>query len=241
MVGWIKMPLGTEVGLGPGHIVLDGEWGRSSPRWKGEQHPHFSADVYCGEAVAHLSNCWALVWDICDVNFSDSVIFRPLPMVATLIGGLDFQYRFRFSLCGTKPTDWLGKTSVKWPISCQVGRETLKHLRFEPSVNQAVNLFVFCSTGWPQTWKTWNTQGFLCTWKTHGILRKFCATSEKTDFVLWVQPVLSNPYAAKCIWCTKTVDLRNMGRQALVSHMSSSWCGMTLDIWRSLLPIFLLQ
>jgi len=23
-VGWIKMPLGTEVGLGPGHIVLDG-------------------------------------------------------------------------------------------------------------------------------------------------------------------------------------------------------------------------
>jgi len=24
MVGWIKMPLDTEVGLGPGHIVLDG-------------------------------------------------------------------------------------------------------------------------------------------------------------------------------------------------------------------------
>jgi len=23
--GWIKMPLGTEVGLGPGDIVLDGE------------------------------------------------------------------------------------------------------------------------------------------------------------------------------------------------------------------------
>ena len=23
--GWIKMPLGTEVGLGPGHIVLDGD------------------------------------------------------------------------------------------------------------------------------------------------------------------------------------------------------------------------
>ena len=25
MAGWIKMPLGTEVGLGPGHIVLDGD------------------------------------------------------------------------------------------------------------------------------------------------------------------------------------------------------------------------
>ena len=24
-VGWIKMKLGTHVGLGPGHIVLDGE------------------------------------------------------------------------------------------------------------------------------------------------------------------------------------------------------------------------
>jgi len=25
MAGWIKMPLGIEVGLGPGHIVLDGD------------------------------------------------------------------------------------------------------------------------------------------------------------------------------------------------------------------------
>ena len=90
-------------------------------------------------------------------------------------------------------------------------------------------------TGWPQTWKAWNTQGFLWTWKTHGILREFCSTSGKTNFALWVQPVSSNPYAAKCIWCTETVDLSNMGRQALVSHMSSSLCGMTLDIWRSLL------
>jgi len=24
-VGWIKMPLGKDVGLGPGHIVLDGD------------------------------------------------------------------------------------------------------------------------------------------------------------------------------------------------------------------------
>ena len=25
MAGWMKMPLGTVVGLGPGHIVLDGD------------------------------------------------------------------------------------------------------------------------------------------------------------------------------------------------------------------------
>jgi len=120
MVGWVKMPRGTEVGLGPGHIVLDQDpapphrKGHSSPSctcavyscirinngpcilwpngwmdqnatWyggkpqpgdivldgdpappppqKGAHHPHthFLAHVYCGQTVAHLSNCWALV------------------------------------------------------------------------------------------------------------------------------------------------------------------------------------
>ena len=38
-------------------------WGHSSPPpcERGTAAPHFSADVYCGETVAHLSNCWALV------------------------------------------------------------------------------------------------------------------------------------------------------------------------------------
>ena len=44
------MPLGKEVGLGPGHIVLDGD-----------PAPSLSAHAYCGQTVAHLSNCWALV------------------------------------------------------------------------------------------------------------------------------------------------------------------------------------
>jgi len=39
-VGWIKMKLGTEVGLGPGHIVLDGD---RAPPQKGAQQPHLSA------------------------------------------------------------------------------------------------------------------------------------------------------------------------------------------------------
>jgi len=53
------MPLGKEVGLGPGHIVLDGDpVGTQRPR---AAPPHFSAHVYCGQTVAHLSNCWALV------------------------------------------------------------------------------------------------------------------------------------------------------------------------------------
>jgi len=53
-VGWIKMPLGREVGLGPGDIVLDG--GPSCPLQRGTA-PHFSAYVYCGQTIAHLSYC----------------------------------------------------------------------------------------------------------------------------------------------------------------------------------------
>jgi len=44
--GWIKMPLGTEVGLGPGDIVLDGD----PPPPKGT-HPQSSAHVYCGQTA----------------------------------------------------------------------------------------------------------------------------------------------------------------------------------------------
>ena len=50
-----KMPLGTEVGLRPGDIVLDGD--PPVPR-KGDSIPaHLLAHVYCGQTVAHFSNC----------------------------------------------------------------------------------------------------------------------------------------------------------------------------------------
>jgi len=48
--GWIKMPLGTAVGLVLEDTVLDGD---PAPLWKGHSTPfHF---------LAFLSNCWALV------------------------------------------------------------------------------------------------------------------------------------------------------------------------------------
>jgi len=49
--GWIKMPLGREIGLGPGHIVLDAD---PAPQ---RAQPQFSAHVYCGQTVARLSYC----------------------------------------------------------------------------------------------------------------------------------------------------------------------------------------
>jgi len=55
-VGWIKMSLGTEVGLGPGDIVLDGD-SAPPPNERGIAAPNFSAHVCCGQTVAHTSYC----------------------------------------------------------------------------------------------------------------------------------------------------------------------------------------
>jgi len=57
--GWIKIPLGMEVGLSPWDIVLDGD--PALPTDKGTAAPHFSAHVYCDETAAYLSNYWALI------------------------------------------------------------------------------------------------------------------------------------------------------------------------------------
>jgi len=57
MAGWIKMPLSAEAGLDPGNIVLDGD---PSPPKKGHS-PQFSANVYYGQTIAHLSYCSSLV------------------------------------------------------------------------------------------------------------------------------------------------------------------------------------
>jgi len=60
-VGWIRMPFGLVVGLGPGHSVLDGdpapraEMGTAAP-------PLFSPYLLVPNGrVAHLRYCWALV------------------------------------------------------------------------------------------------------------------------------------------------------------------------------------
>ena len=51
----IKMPLGMEVGLGPCHIVLDGD---PAPSQKGAQHPSPSFwPMSIVAMVAHLSHC----------------------------------------------------------------------------------------------------------------------------------------------------------------------------------------
>jgi len=53
----MKTPLGTEVDLGPGHIVLDGV---PSLRERSAAAPPFRP-MSIVATVAHLSYCWALV------------------------------------------------------------------------------------------------------------------------------------------------------------------------------------
>jgi len=53
-----------EVGLGPEYIVLHGD---PAPPPKMGTALHFSAHVYCGQTVTHLSYCSALV----NMVFSD--------------------------------------------------------------------------------------------------------------------------------------------------------------------------
>jgi len=56
----MKKPLGTEVDLGPGHTVLDGDPAPPPPA-KEAQQPSSFRPMSIVATVAHLSYCWALV------------------------------------------------------------------------------------------------------------------------------------------------------------------------------------
>jgi len=58
------MKLGKQVGLVPGHIVLDGDPARPK---RGTAPPPFSAHVHCGQTVAHLSYWWAFANTVTDL------------------------------------------------------------------------------------------------------------------------------------------------------------------------------
>jgi len=58
MAGWIKIPLGKEVGLCPVPKRLCVRWGTQLPSSKREQSPQFSAHVYCGQTYAWINGTW---------------------------------------------------------------------------------------------------------------------------------------------------------------------------------------
>ena len=57
------MPLGMEVGLGPGHIVLDGDPAPPSPKVGGA--PQFSAHVCCGQTAGWMKMPLSTEVDLC--------------------------------------------------------------------------------------------------------------------------------------------------------------------------------
>jgi len=89
------MKLGTEVGLDPGHIVLDGD--RLSPPRKRGHSTRFSANVRCGQAAGWIKMPVPLCTEV-GLGLSDSVLdgdpapppqkvaqpptFRPMSIVA---------------------------------------------------------------------------------------------------------------------------------------------------------------
>jgi len=49
--GMIKMPLGTEMGIGLGHVLLDGDPAPLPTKWGQSPPPQFSVHVYCGQTA----------------------------------------------------------------------------------------------------------------------------------------------------------------------------------------------
>jgi len=58
-VGWIKMKLGVEVGLGLGHIVLDGAPAPPPPKGHSRQ---FLAHVCCGQTSEWIKMPLGMDW-----------------------------------------------------------------------------------------------------------------------------------------------------------------------------------
>jgi len=91
--GWIKVALGTEVGPGPGHIVLDGD---TAPLPKKGQSPQFLAYVYCGQTAGWIKTLLGTEVDLGPDHFvlnefpaigergTAAPSFRPIPIVATV-------------------------------------------------------------------------------------------------------------------------------------------------------------
>jgi len=84
------MPFATEVGRSqarPGHIVLDGD---PASHGKGHSSPSFSADVYCGQTVTHLSNLLSSFFGTQSQSLSSKIIEATMAVSITPSGSLVF-------------------------------------------------------------------------------------------------------------------------------------------------------
>jgi len=94
------------------------------------------------------------------------------------------------------------------------------------------------TTEWPETWKTWNTQGFLWTWKTKGILGEFCGTSGKNCNK---QSMFSSSFKYLCKtavdWVNRIIRMWNDPWRRSILHLlfvAITYGKVSLWLWRSL-------
>ena len=94
-VGWIKMKLGTQVGIGSGHIVLGGDAACSPQRGIA---PKISVHICCGQMAAWIKMPLGMELGLGPGNFAldgdpapppqkAGANFRPMFIVATMLDG----------------------------------------------------------------------------------------------------------------------------------------------------------
>jgi len=79
MAGWIKMSLGMEVDLYPGHIVLDGDPAPPPQKTK------FSAHVYCGQTTGWIKMVGLSPVDLVLDGNPPTLNFRPMFIIIIVI------------------------------------------------------------------------------------------------------------------------------------------------------------
>jgi len=95
MAAWIKMALDMEVGLGPGHSVVD--WDPAPLPKRGQSPPQFLARFYCGQTAGCIKMPLGMEVNLCPGHVAlDGVpalrergtagrpFFQPMSIVATV-------------------------------------------------------------------------------------------------------------------------------------------------------------
>ena len=110
--GWIKMALGTELGFGPVHIVLDGATA-PLPK-KGDRAPQFSDHLYCGQTAGCIKVPLGMEVGL---SLGDSVRWGPSPLPQK--GRSPTQ--FSAHVCCGQTAAW-----IKMPLGTAVGEKIPK-------------------------------------------------------------------------------------------------------------------
>jgi len=107
---WTKMPLGMEVGLGPGEFVLDGD--PSPPEKNGTAPSQFLAQVYCGQTAGWIR--WIKMPLGTEVNLGPGVV------VLDGVAAPPKRAQPQFSARLLWPNGWMDKDAI-WYESINLG------------------------------------------------------------------------------------------------------------------------